>query len=155
MQHVGLLHWEFGLLLLSKILDMVRNGNTFFIILKTIQYVNHLWFETLFTQWPLGNFNESLDMSFQIDFSDGWGICCEKALIWMSLDFTDDQPILVQVMAWCLRQQAISWANVDPHLCHHMVSLAHNELKTWVPKWQLKHVHKVPELYLPVKLGDS
>ena len=21
---------------------------------------------------------------------DGWGICCENALIWMSLDFTDD-----------------------------------------------------------------
>ena len=32
---------------------------------------------------------------------DGWGICCEIALIWMSLDFTDDQSTLVQVMAWC------------------------------------------------------
>ena len=32
---------------------------------------------------------------------DGWGICCEIALIWMSLDFTDDQSSLVQVMAWC------------------------------------------------------
>ena len=30
-----------------------------------------------------------------------WGICCEIALIWMSLDFTDDQSRLVQVMAWC------------------------------------------------------
>ena len=28
-------------------------------------------------------------------------ISCEIALIWMSLDFTDDQSTLVQVMAWC------------------------------------------------------
>ena len=26
---------------------------------------------------------------------------CEIVLIWMSLDFTDDQSTLVQVMAWC------------------------------------------------------
>ena len=36
---------------------------------------------------------------------DGWGICCEIALMWMSLDFTDDESTLVQVMAWC--RQAI------------------------------------------------
>ena len=35
----------------------------------------------------------------------GWGMSCEIALIWMSLDFTDDQSTLVQVMAWC--RQAI------------------------------------------------
>ena len=28
-----------------------------------------------------------------------------------------------------VRQQAITWANVDPDLCRHMVSLAYNELK--------------------------
>ena len=59
---------------------------------------------------------------------DGWGILCEISLIWMSLDFTDGQSTLVQVMAWCVRQQAIAWVNVDPDLCHHMVSLGHNEL---------------------------
>ena len=32
---------------------------------------------------------------------DGWGISCKIALIWMSLDFTNDQSTLVQVMAWC------------------------------------------------------
>ena len=32
---------------------------------------------------------------------DAWGISCKIALIWMSLDFTDDQSTLVQVMAWC------------------------------------------------------
>ena len=33
--------------------------------------------------------------------TDGWGISCEIALIWMSLDLTDDPSALVQVMAWC------------------------------------------------------
>ena len=37
----------------------------------------------------------------QILVIDGWGIYCEIALIWMSLDFTDDQSTLVQGMAWC------------------------------------------------------
>ena len=32
---------------------------------------------------------------------DVWGISCEIALIWMSLDLTNDQSILVQVNAWC------------------------------------------------------
>ena len=32
---------------------------------------------------------------------DGWRISCDIALIWMPLDFTDDQSALVQVMAWC------------------------------------------------------
>ena len=31
----------------------------------------------------------------------GWGIPCEMALKWLSLDFTDDKLTLVQVMAWC------------------------------------------------------
>ena len=31
---------------------------------------------------------------------DGWGISCDIALIYMSLEFTDDQSV-VQVMAWC------------------------------------------------------
>ena len=37
----------------------------------------------------------------QILAIDGWGISCEIALIWMSMDFTDDQSTLVHVMAWC------------------------------------------------------
>ena len=31
----------------------------------------------------------------------GWGISCEIALRWMSLDLTDDKSTLVQVMAYC------------------------------------------------------
>ena len=48
---------------------------------------------------------------------DGWGISCEIALMWMSVDFTD---------AW--RHQTITWPNVDPDLGPHMASLGHNML---------------------------
>ena len=48
----------------------------------------------------------------QILVVDGWGISCEIALLWMSLDFTDDQSTLAQplpepmltqisVVIWC------------------------------------------------------
>ena len=40
-----------------------------------------------------------------------------------AMDLTDDKSTLVKVMAWCQRQQDITWANVDPDLCYHMVSL--------------------------------
>ena len=36
----------------------------------------------------------------QILVIDDWGISCGIAIIWMSLDFTDDQSTLVQVMVW-------------------------------------------------------
>ena len=44
---------------------------------------------------------------------DSWGISCEIALIWMSVDFTDDQSTFVQVMTGAVRQQAITWTNVQ------------------------------------------
>ena len=31
-------------------------------------------------------------------------------------------------MACAVRQQAITWANIDPGFCRHMTSLGHNEL---------------------------
>ena len=58
----------------------------------------------------------------------GWGISYEIALRWMPLDLTDENSTLVQVMACAIRQQAITWANVDPDLCHQMASLGLNEL---------------------------
>ena len=46
----------------------------------------------------------------------------------MPIDLTDDKSTLVQVMAWCLRQQAITWATIDPDLFRQMVSLGNNVL---------------------------
>ena len=61
--------------------------------------------------WILSSINSLAPGKFQLNFRhvifkqilviDGWGISCEIALIWVSLDFTDDQSTLVQVMAWC------------------------------------------------------
>ena len=51
------------------------------------------------SHWPLGNFRYVIFKRILV--TDGWGISCEIALIWMSLYFTDDQSTLVQVMAWC------------------------------------------------------
>ena len=59
---------------------------------------------------------------------DGWGISCEISLIWMSLDFTDDQSTLVQVMAWCRQATSHYLIHVDPDRCRHTVSLGPNEL---------------------------
>ena len=46
----------------------------------------------------------------------------------MLLDFTIDRSTLVQVMAFAVRQQTITWSNVDPDLCRHMMSLGQDEL---------------------------
>ena len=63
------------------------------------------WHRISFFGWPIGPWE--IWMKFrhvifkQILVIDGWGISCEIALMWMSLDFTEDQSTLVQVMAWC------------------------------------------------------
>ena len=51
-------------------------------------------------------------------------------LKWMPQDFIHGKSkfIWVQVMDWCLQEQAITWANVDPVFCHHLASLGLNEL---------------------------
>ena len=53
----------------------------------------------------------------------GWGIPYEIALRGMPQDLTDDKSTLGQVMAWCRKASAITWANVDPDLCCQMASL--------------------------------
>ena len=37
---------------------------------------------------------------------DSWGISCELALKWMSLDLTDDKSTLVQEMTWCRKAKS-------------------------------------------------
>ena len=53
----------------------------------------------------------------QILVIDGWGNCCEIALIWMSLDFTDDQSTLVQIMAWCRQATSHYLSQCWPGAC--------------------------------------
>ena len=58
---------------------------------------------------------------------NGLAISGEIALKWMSQELTDDVWTLVQEWLGVVRQQAITWANVDPDLCHHTASPGHNE----------------------------
>ena len=81
-----------------------------------------LYFSNMMTSWPGNAFriNPLAPGKFKWNFwyvifkrileIEGWGISCEIALIWMSLDFTDDQSTLVQVMAWC-RQATSHYLN--------------------------------------------
>ena len=48
-------------------------------------------------------------------------------LRWLSLDPTGDKSTLVQVMAW-YSQAPITWSNVDPAMCRHMLAQGHNEI---------------------------
>ena len=56
-----------------------------------------------FTHWPPEKFEWNFRHVIfkQILLIDGWGISSEVALLWMSLDFINDQSTLVQVVAWC------------------------------------------------------
>ena len=66
---------------------------------KTHGPLLQMWFNSLAPGKFEWNFRHVIFK--QILVIDGWGISCEIAPIWMSLDFTDDQSTLVQVMAWC------------------------------------------------------
>ena len=55
---------------------------------------------------------------------DDWGISCEIVIILMSLDFTEDQSTLVQVMAWCRQATSHYMSQCWPR----SLSPGHNEL---------------------------
>ena len=69
------------------------------VLIITIQYCSWLYLNSLTPGKCKWNFRYVIFK--QILVIGCWGISCEIALIWMSQDFTNDQSILVQVMAWC------------------------------------------------------
>ena len=56
------------------------------------------------------------------------GTCCEIALRWMPQYLINEKSILFRQWLGAVRQQAITWTNIDLDLCHHMASQDHNEL---------------------------
>ena len=76
------------------------------------------------TQRPLGDVLIMMILKY-ISATDIWIISCWSALSWTPQDFTDDESTLVQVMGWCRVHQAITWANDDPDLSHHIASICH------------------------------
>ena len=93
-------------------------------VAKKIWIESYLTFSPQYHYWWPSPINSLVPGKFEWNFRyvifkqifviDSWGISCEIAQIWMSLDFTD----------------AITWANVDPDLCRHMASLGHNEFSS-------------------------
>ena len=61
--------------------------------------VNHTWVNSLVPGRFKVNFRWVILKLILV--VNGWGISCETALIWVSLDHTYDKSTLVQVMAWC------------------------------------------------------
>ena len=88
-----------------------------------------------------GDFNSFAPEKFEWNFRhvifkhilviDGWGISCEIVLKLMSLDFTDDQSTLVQVMAWCRQATSHYLSQCWPRSMLQMASLGLNELTYW------------------------
>ena len=97
----------------------------------------------MLTHWPLGDLKEILDQLILklISVTDGLGISvwwnCPQMQItgphwwWVNtgsgngLVPSDNKSLAEPIMWW---QQAISWFNVNPDLCHHMASLGHTML---------------------------
>ena len=48
----------------------------------------------------------------------------------MPQNLTNEKSTLVQIMACAIRQQTITWANVELDVCGHVMSLVHNEVNT-------------------------
>ena len=62
---------------------------------------------------------------FRINFIS---ISCEIAL--RSQNTFNDKSTLIQIIARCrVREEAITWASIEPDLWSHMTSLGHKELR--------------------------
>ena len=82
------------------------------------------------THWPLADLNKILYKWFSKWFQ--W-LMAGASLVKLPSDECHCSLLMIRQhwIRWWLgavRQQAITWANVDPDLCRHVVSLGHNEL---------------------------
>ena len=102
--YVSLGKW--GLFFITHICN-TRQRWVKWVIFKLVSWINihehFLWYCPKVNSLAPGKFywNFRHVIFKQILVIGGWSSSCEIALIWMSLDFTDDQSTLVQVMAWC------------------------------------------------------
>ena len=71
----------------------------------------------------------------------------------MPQNFIYKKSPLAQMMAWCRRQQAITWADADPDFFCYMASLRHNELIDYELHW-LTHIMKCPVYLTHCPLWD-
>ena len=106
--------------------------------------VGFYWFE-----WVIWFFNSLAPRKLEWNFRyvifklilviDGWVISCGIALLWMSLDFTDDQSTLVQVMVWCHQATSHhlsqSWPRSLPYRVGQSREIYSNSVPLSPPHW--------------------
>ena len=75
----------------------------------------------------------------------------EITLMWMTQNLANEKSTMVPVMAcqWAVKQQTITWANVDPELCRHILLSPH--AFSMVESRELKIYWKIKILNLPTK----
>ena len=93
--------WSISCLLMPWLLVLPGHQEAWYRLYKTGKSLSSSWVD--FNSMAPGKFewNFGYVIFKWILLIDGWGISCETALVWISLDFTDDPSTLVQVMAWC------------------------------------------------------
>ena len=106
------------------------------------------------TYWPLTDMVINLKYSFKTQV---YGLMSWALLIELTLSECHRTPLLISqywFRSWlgAVRQQAITWANIDPDPCHQMVSLGNNELtnkmlsqaavhsKLWKQRQKYEHI---------------
>ena len=94
----------------------------------------------ILTHWPLGNHNE---ISYKKILRWFWLLMTMVSLVKLPLGDCQWTSLMISqhwFRQWlgALRQQAITWTNVDPDLCHHMLSPGHNELR---PYFRYRNLH--------------
>ena len=91
------------------------------------------------THWPLGDLDAILKLQFSISFY--WLLSWHGIRIKPWDECQGTSPMISQLWfsLWlgAVRQQAITWANVDLVPCHHMVSPGHNELIILIDPYSL------------------
>ena len=80
------------------------------------------------THWSLGDLDVIFKMHFEFYFQIGiFWFSSDSTFAWMSLGLIHDKSLLLQEWLGAIIQQAITpgitWANVDPDVCRHMVFL--------------------------------
>ena len=84
-----------------------------------------------FIHWPLGD----VALILKVYFLNSLYRIVELSLCVKLLSGECHKNSLIETQYWfsywlaSTKQQAITWANLDPDLCHHMVSLSRNDFK--------------------------
>ena len=85
----------------------------------------------ILTYWPLGNLNAIKKSIYNLVY---WLISSDIFMT-ILLDECHSTLLIISKLCWCY--QAITWANVDPDVCCHMVWLGHSALTHWISFYSL------------------